>query len=103
MANKFFLEPVLHATNQMAPVHHLFFPALKGDPVTTGKPILKHIDTVLFGRPGTAMQAFKDQFSDDDLSAVITYERNAWGNNTGDVIQPSDIEAEKNKGAPPPA
>lgn len=79
------------------------FPALKGDPVTTGKPITKHIDTVLFGRPGTAMQAFKDQFSDDDLSAVITYERNAWGNNTGDVVQPNDIKKERATGSAPPA
>ena len=60
--------------------------------MTTG-PADKHIHTVLNGVPGTAMQAFKDQFSDEDLSAVITYERNAWGNNTGTVVQPADIKA----------
>ncbi|SCY56794.1 cytochrome c oxidase subunit 2, partial [Nitrosospira sp. Nsp13] len=24
-------------------------------------------------------------------AAVVTYERNAWGNTTGDVVQPSEI------------
>ena len=27
-----------------------------------------------------------------DLAAVITYERNAWGNDTGDVVQPSEVK-----------
>ena len=37
------------------------------------------------------MAAFGSQLSEVDLAAVITYERNAWGNDTGDVIQPVDI------------
>lgn len=68
------------------------FPALKGSAITTGD-ISKHIDIVLHGKSGTAMQAFGSQLNDSDLAAVITYERNAWGNNTGDVVQPSDIKA----------
>jgi len=72
------------------------FPALKGDPTVMG-PVDKHIDTVMNGRPGTAMQAFKDQYSDEELAAVITYERNAFGNNTGTVVQPSDIAAARLK------
>ena len=68
------------------------FPALKGSPITTGDKA-KHIQVVLHGRPGTAMQAFGPQLNDADLAAVITYERNAWGNDTGDVIQPADIKA----------
>jgi cytochrome c oxidase subunit 2 len=31
--------------------------------------------------------------NDLELAAIITYERNAWGNGTGDVIQPGDIKA----------
>lgn len=50
-----------------------------------------HIERVLFGRAGTAMSAFGHVLTATDLAAVITYERNAWGNNTGDLIQPSDI------------
>ena len=68
------------------------FPALKGSPITTGE-IAKHIHVVLEGRSGTAMQAFGTQMNDADLAAVITYERNAWGNNTGDAVQPSDIKS----------
>lgn len=68
------------------------FPALKGSPVATG-PVAVHISTVLHGRTGTAMQAFGPQLNDADLAAVITYERNAWGNNTGDAVQPSDIKS----------
>lgn len=68
------------------------FPALKGSKIATG-PIKDHINIVLNGKPGTAMQAFGPQLSDSDIAAIITYERNAWGNNTGDVIQPTDIAA----------
>ncbi|MBB1310188.1 cytochrome c oxidase subunit II [Pseudoalteromonas sp. SR41-8] len=68
------------------------FPALKGSPVVLGD-IKDHIDVVLHGRPGTAMQAFDKQLSIKQLAAVITYKRNAWGNDTGDVIQPSQIQA----------
>lgn len=68
------------------------FPALKGSPIATG-PLSNHLDRVLNGKAGTAMQAFKDQFNDDDLAAVITYERNAFGNNKGDVVQPEQVKA----------
>ncbi|MDO6461425.1 cytochrome c oxidase subunit II [Granulosicoccaceae sp. 1_MG-2023] len=69
------------------------FPALVGSPVVTGD-IAAHEAIVLQGKAGTAMQSFASQLSAADLAAVITYERNAWGNNTGDLIQPSAI-AEK--------
>ena len=39
------------------------------------------------------MQAFGSQLSDADLAAVITYERNAWGFDTGDVVQPAAVKA----------
>ncbi|NMR27417.1 cytochrome c oxidase subunit II [Pseudoalteromonas sp. NEC-BIFX-2020_015] len=68
------------------------FPALKGNPVVLGD-INDHIDVVINGRPGTAMQAFVKQLSIKQLAAVVTYKRNAWGNDTGDMIQPSQIQA----------
>ncbi len=37
------------------------------------------------------MQAYKDQLNDAEIAAIVTYERNAWGNNTGDVVQPEDV------------
>lgn len=68
------------------------FPAIKGSAVATGE-VKGHVDLVMKGVPGTAMAAFGPQLSDVDLAAVITYQRNAFGNDTGDVIQPTDIKA----------
>jgi len=70
------------------------FPAIAGGPIATGD-IAKHIDIGVNGVPGTAMQAFGEQLSAVDLAAVITYQRNAFGNDTGDMVQPADITAAK--------
>ena len=68
------------------------FPAIKGGAISTG-PVAGHLAIVLNGKTGTAMQAFGAQLNDADLAAVVTYERNAWGNDTGDVVQPADVKA----------
>ncbi len=68
------------------------FPAIAGSAVATG-PLSAHVDLVMNGKSGTAMQAFKSQLNDADLAAVITYQRNAFGNDTGDTVQPADIAA----------
>jgi len=52
------------------------------------------IDTVLNGRPNTAMQAFAKQLSDTEIAAVITYARNSWGNKASDV-QPAEVKARR--------
>lgn len=70
------------------------FPAIKGSPVALGN-VSEHIDVIVYGRSGTAMQAFENQLTEKEIAAVITYQRNAWGNDTGDVIQASDINAYK--------
>jgi len=67
------------------------FPPIKDSPVATGE-IDKHMDIVVNGVDGTAMQAFGPQLSKVELAAVITYQRNAFGNDTGDKVQPSDIK-----------
>ncbi|AUJ71549.1 MULTISPECIES: cytochrome c oxidase subunit II [Pseudoalteromonas] len=69
------------------------FPAMKGSKVVTGD-IKAHIDILLLGRPGTAMQSFAKQLTIKQIAGVITYKRNSWGNDTGDVIQPSQIQRE---------
>lgn len=66
------------------------FPALAGSEIAVG-PIEAHIDVVLNGKAGTAMAAFGAQLNPVDLAAVITYERNAWGNSTGDFVTPVEI------------
>jgi cytochrome c oxidase subunit 2 len=68
------------------------FPALDGGKITTG-PVAGHIDIVLNGKANTAMAAFGKQLSDTEIAAVVTFERNHWGNKTGTVVQPSDIKA----------
>ena len=68
------------------------FPSLVNTPMIL-EDMEAHVDIVLNGKEGTAMQAFSNQLNDADLAAVITYERNAWGNDTGDVIQPSTIRS----------
>jgi cytochrome c oxidase subunit 2 len=78
------------------------FPPLKGSSVAVGKPISRHIGIILHGVPGTAMQAYKDQLTDSEIAAIITYERNAWSNNTGDMVQASDIaKAREGESMPP--
>ena len=67
------------------------YPALKGSSVAVGHPISRHIDLVLNGVPGTAMQAYRDQLTNEEIAAITTYERNAWGNNTDEDIQPNDV------------
>jgi cytochrome c oxidase subunit 2 len=68
------------------------FPALDGSKLANG-PRGRHIEIVLNGKQGTAMAPFGKLLSDTDIAAVITYERNAWSNKTGDVIQPSEIKS----------
>lgn len=67
------------------------FPGLVNSKITTG-PAAGHIDIVVNGKTGTAMQAFGAQLNDADLAAVITYERNSWGN-AASVVQPADVKA----------
>ena len=66
------------------------FPGIVGSKIVSG-PVDGHIDIVVKGKQGTAMQAFGAQLSAADIAAVVTFERNAFGNNTGDVVQPSQI------------
>jgi len=68
--------------------------AIAGSAIALGD-IGTHLDVGIKGVAGTAMQAFGGQLNDVDMAAVITYQRNAFGNNTGDVIQPSDVASHK--------
>jgi len=67
------------------------FPALAGNAIVTGERST-HIDVVVNGRPGTAMAAFGQRLNARDLAAALTYTRNAFGNETGDLVQPADIK-----------
>ncbi len=67
------------------------FPALAGSAVATG-PVADHIHVVQHGR--NAMPAFAAVLTPKEMAAIITYERNAWGNKPKDgvdVVQPRDV------------
>ncbi|MEM0909577.1 MAG: cytochrome c oxidase subunit II [Pseudomonadota bacterium] len=68
------------------------FPALKNSPLILSN-LEGHIDIILNGRTGTAMQSFSKQLTMSEIAAVVTYTRNAWGNDTGDVVQAKDVNA----------
>jgi c(7)-type cytochrome triheme protein len=70
------------------------FPALKGSKIARG-PVAEHLKIVLKGKADTAMQPWADTLSDEEVAAVVTFERNAWGNNTGDLVQPSQVKSAK--------
>ena len=72
------------------------FPALKGSQIAL-EDMAAHMDVVVNGVSGSAMQAFGNQLSEVDLAAVITYERNAWGNDTGEMVTPKEIFDYKNQ------
>lgn len=79
------------------------FPALKKSKVVAG-PLTADIAYVMKGVPGTAMQPFGDQLDNKTLAAIITYTRNAWGNDVINrkkknalVVQPQDIEDARHK------
>ena len=71
------------------------FPSIRGSHVATGD-IPTHLKLVMDGRGGTAMKPFGSQLTDVELAAVVTYQRNAFGNATGDVVQPAMISAARN-------
>ena len=69
------------------------FPALKGSAIALGD-VAVHIDMVVNGsKKNPAMAAFGSQLTKTEIAAVVTYERNAWGNNTGDLVQPAAVAA----------
>ena len=68
--------------------------AIAGSAIAMGG-LDSHLNVIVKGVAGTAMQAFGAQLSDVDVAAVTTYQRNAFGNNTGDVVQASDVVSYK--------
>ena len=48
-----------------------------------------HIGIVVNGKAGTQMASFAS-LSNTDLAAVITYQRNAFGN-SGSIVQPKTV------------
>lgn len=68
------------------------FPPIRASKIATGE-LRAHLDVVMQGRIGTAMRSFASQLDDVELAAVLTYQRNALGNATGDIVQPAMVSA----------
>ncbi|MEN9658194.1 MAG: cytochrome c oxidase subunit [Pseudomonadota bacterium] len=65
------------------------YPSLVGSKIATG-PIADHLAIVLKGK--NAMPAW-NALSDTEIAAVVTYERNSFGNTVGDALFPADVKA----------
>jgi len=81
------------------------FPPLKGSAVVTSADPTEHIRTVLRGLAGkaiggvayaSAMPAFADQLTDEEVAAVLNHERTSWGHQAPPVAPP-DVMARRGK------
>jgi mono/diheme cytochrome c family protein len=79
------------------------FPPLKGSAVVTSADPTEHIRTVLRGLTGktiggvayaAVMPTFADQLTDEEVAAVLSYERTSWGNQARPV-KPEDVTARR--------
>ena len=68
------------------------FPSIANSAVVTGD-LDEQILLVLNGVSGSAMVAFGPQLSDEEIAAVVTYQRNSFGNNTGDEATAEQVLA----------
>ena len=66
--------------------------ALDGAAVIRDADKAKQIMVLLNGQNNGAMPAWKS-LSDTDIAAVISYTKNHWSNQTGQVVQPADVAA----------
>lgn len=64
-------------------------PALAGNATVTGDP--EGVIQTVFEGPST-MPAFRDELSDEEIAAVISYIRNTWGNEAP-TISADDVAA----------
>ena len=64
------------------------FPAIAGSAIATGD-LDAHLNRVVNG--GQGMPPFGEALTPIQLAAVVSYQRNAFGNNTGQQVQPIDV------------
>ncbi|HRX78954.1 MAG TPA: c-type cytochrome [Pirellulaceae bacterium] len=86
---KFDAEPNIIDPLQKLGLHH-------DGKITLGA-VDTQIDVVLHGIPGTRMFAFDSQISAQQVADVVTYIRNAWSNNSGDLVTREQVETIANK------
>lgn len=65
---------------------------LDGSAIVVDADHKKQIMILLNGAAGGAMPSWK-ALSDTDLAAVATYTKNNWSNQTGQIVQPAEVQA----------
>ena len=70
--------------------------ALDGNVVVLDADHARQIMVLLKGQGGGAMPSWK-QLSDTDLAAVVTFTKNSWSNKTGQLVQPAEVQALRDK------
>ncbi|CAF0701732.1 Cytochrome c class I [Candidatus Methylacidithermus pantelleriae] len=68
------------------------FPALAGNPNLADTDLV--LNTILHGRPGTAMPPWGPRLSDEEIAAIVNYIRSSWGNDFGTVTR-EDVAAKR--------
>ena len=59
----------------------------------------RQVEILMEGVQGAAMQSYAEQLSEVEIAAVITYTRQAWGNDSmgdGEIVAPKEILDYKN-------
>lgn len=83
------------------------YPPLAGDPVVTADDPTRHVQIVLFGLQGksiggvsypSAMPAWGDRLSNEEVAAVVNHERTSWGNDAPTVTA-EDVAEIREEGA----
>jgi cytochrome c oxidase subunit 2 len=69
---------------------------LDGSAIVLDTDHAKQLNILLHGANNGAMPSWK-QLSDTDLAAVASYTKNAWSNKTGQIVQPSEVVAQRAK------
>ena len=71
------------------------FPALDGSAIVKADDHTQQLHLVLNGKG--QMPAWKTVLKDSEIAAIVTYTKNAWSNKTGQIVQPSEVVAERAK------
>jgi len=69
---------------------------LDGSPKVLDADHTVQLHVVLNGQNNGAMPSWK-QLSDTDIAAVVSFTKNSWSNKTGQLVQPSEVLAERGK------
>lgn len=79
------------------------FPPLKGSAIVNDPDPTQIISIVLFGfdRDNSygAMQSFGEKLSNEEIAAIISFERSQWQNNAG-VVKPEEVKVIRERGIP---